>query len=323
MGSQETTRLPTGVPQRLVDTVQRCLSTDPADRPSAAELQAQLAGAPPPPVLPVPATELQAQSRHATSAGAARSCHGTASPTHRRATSAGAARSCHGTASPTHTHATTAVARPRSAATRRAETGVSQTAQADAGHHGDRGTGTGGRRLGGLALLSHPPQLPAAGCGYCADFLATTCDRAAERFAESEDASARACSLRSFARCEVQRSQTSTPGGCPQQAGSACTLVDGDRALPGARTDAQCSAQRTRYHPRPRQGRGAGDRRSLRHGRRRAAEGSRAELVFRPPGKGSGKKMDLRPRGRAGHARVAAEIRVHAQRRHRGRCPGS
>jgi outer membrane biosynthesis protein TonB len=44
-----------------VDTVQRCLSTDPADRPSAAELQARLAGAPPPPVLPVPATELQAQ----------------------------------------------------------------------------------------------------------------------------------------------------------------------------------------------------------------------------------------------------------------------
>ena len=110
----------------------------------------------------------------------------------------------HAAASPARRHATTAGGarssghRPRSAATRRAETGVSQSAQPDAGHHGDRGTATGGRRLGGLARLSHPPPLPAAGCGYGADFLATTCDRAAERFAESEDASARACSLRSL-----------------------------------------------------------------------------------------------------------------------------
>jgi len=53
-GQSETTRLPTGVPQRLLDTVQRCLSADPADRPSATQLQAQLAGTPPPPVVPVP-----------------------------------------------------------------------------------------------------------------------------------------------------------------------------------------------------------------------------------------------------------------------------
>jgi len=60
-GQSETTRLPTGVPQRLLDTVQRCLSADPADRPSATQLQAQLAGTPAPPVLSVPATELQGQ----------------------------------------------------------------------------------------------------------------------------------------------------------------------------------------------------------------------------------------------------------------------
>jgi serine/threonine protein kinase len=60
-GQSETTRLPTDVPQRLLDTVQRCLSADPADRPSATQLQAQLAGTPPPPVLSVPATELQGQ----------------------------------------------------------------------------------------------------------------------------------------------------------------------------------------------------------------------------------------------------------------------
>ena len=60
-GQSETTRLPTGVPQRLLDTVQRCLSADPADRPSATQLQGQLAGTPPPPVLSVPATELQGQ----------------------------------------------------------------------------------------------------------------------------------------------------------------------------------------------------------------------------------------------------------------------
>jgi TonB family protein len=53
-GQSGTTRLPTGVPQALVDTVQRCLSPDPANRPSATELEAQLTGAPPAPVVPVP-----------------------------------------------------------------------------------------------------------------------------------------------------------------------------------------------------------------------------------------------------------------------------
>ncbi len=45
--------LPTSVPPALVDMVQRCLSSNPSARPSAAELQSQLEGAPKTPVPPV------------------------------------------------------------------------------------------------------------------------------------------------------------------------------------------------------------------------------------------------------------------------------
>jgi eukaryotic-like serine/threonine-protein kinase len=46
--------LPTTVSPALVDTVQRCLSSDPALRPSAADLEAQFAGALQAPLAPVP-----------------------------------------------------------------------------------------------------------------------------------------------------------------------------------------------------------------------------------------------------------------------------
>jgi hypothetical protein len=46
--------LPTTVPPAFVDTMQRCLSYNPATRPSAADLAAQFGGAPPAPLAPVP-----------------------------------------------------------------------------------------------------------------------------------------------------------------------------------------------------------------------------------------------------------------------------
>ena len=68
----ETVRLPITIPPEFLDTLQRCLSYNPAGRPLATELEAQLGGAPKPPPAPVPhaavpeasqplATDLEAQ----------------------------------------------------------------------------------------------------------------------------------------------------------------------------------------------------------------------------------------------------------------------
>jgi hypothetical protein len=51
--------LPTTVSPALVDTVQRCLASDPAARPSASDLEAQLAGVPKAPIAPVPQPALR------------------------------------------------------------------------------------------------------------------------------------------------------------------------------------------------------------------------------------------------------------------------
>jgi hypothetical protein len=51
--------LPTAVPPALADTVQRCLSSDPATRPSASDLEAQFGGAPQAPIAPVPEPALR------------------------------------------------------------------------------------------------------------------------------------------------------------------------------------------------------------------------------------------------------------------------
>jgi len=53
------TCLPTGVSPSLADTVQRCLSIDPAARPSASDLEAELGGAPQAPIAAIPQPALQ------------------------------------------------------------------------------------------------------------------------------------------------------------------------------------------------------------------------------------------------------------------------
>ncbi|MEP6549045.1 MAG: hypothetical protein ABJD53_16430 [Gammaproteobacteria bacterium] len=52
--SAESTSLPDALPSAFADTLRRCLSANPADRPTIANLDAQLKGAPPPLVLSPP-----------------------------------------------------------------------------------------------------------------------------------------------------------------------------------------------------------------------------------------------------------------------------
>jgi hypothetical protein len=55
--------LPTAVPPALVDLVQRCLSSDPATRPSAADLEAELGGVRKEPLAPVPPPAIREASQ--------------------------------------------------------------------------------------------------------------------------------------------------------------------------------------------------------------------------------------------------------------------
>jgi Protein kinase domain len=56
--------LPPAVPPALVDTVQRCLSSNPASRPSASDLEAELGGAPKAPLAPVPEPVIREASQY-------------------------------------------------------------------------------------------------------------------------------------------------------------------------------------------------------------------------------------------------------------------
>ena len=58
--------LPTTVSPALVDTVQRCLSSDPAARPSASDLEVQFGGAPIAPIAPDPQPAMRAASQRVT-----------------------------------------------------------------------------------------------------------------------------------------------------------------------------------------------------------------------------------------------------------------
>jgi TonB family protein len=64
----ETARLPATLPPAFVDTVQRCLSRNPASRPTAAELEARLKPAPQAPVVSVPAAVVRAEPDRVTPA---------------------------------------------------------------------------------------------------------------------------------------------------------------------------------------------------------------------------------------------------------------
>jgi hypothetical protein len=56
--------LPTAVPPALVDTMRRCLSSNPAARPSAQELEAQLGSAPKAPIAPEPLPAIREASQY-------------------------------------------------------------------------------------------------------------------------------------------------------------------------------------------------------------------------------------------------------------------
>ena len=63
-----------------------------------------------------------------------------------------------------------------------------------------------GCRLGWLAPVSEPAQCTATGCKYCSAFVATRCQRAGSRVADSGDSPVSASQgLRSFGQREVQR----------------------------------------------------------------------------------------------------------------------
>jgi TonB family protein len=62
----ETARLPSTIPPAFVDTVQRCLSQNPASRPTATDLEAQFKRAPPVSVVSVPQPVVREAPRRAT-----------------------------------------------------------------------------------------------------------------------------------------------------------------------------------------------------------------------------------------------------------------